>query len=576
MQFEGNFAIVPLRRRTMRAMTKHAPLALQLCLDDGIASRLLNAALCRKSNPARQPARAPGSSPHPKDIAVHGAEVLLAHVEKRMHLQALRTLRDQRGYIRVRVCGVFDYVIDPSQRQVWVEPAPGADRQNARLPGPSNEYLPPRIHNVDLLNPLSRPYWLEHVLRWPGALPWAKLLPATGQTSLWTKDEKNAERLSARICSIAQRKLQSNPCFQALRLGIASELMQCIGPHVMHLAMRARTPTHNNTLLSSHLGRVWKYLAAFQRLELENPRLLPVLTAWLDDTRPPPKPALVDAVPAMRAALLARGLPPRAWRYLAHHGPRCLNLREGQALTWQRLCNALKALNAARWPALPPRGFISLLSDMAGEPDSYWHSKEGVPGWFWQWTCIAAHQSRAHAPAYRTLCNELGTLAWLVRRHRPQPDANQQRRGLAWLRSWAARQEQIDALPTRAAWGAWLQDVCWQPLAPWHAQPLLSPRALLQEAWAMHNCADSYTRACTQGEKLLVSLRHAASGRRVALIELIHHDAPPHWTVGQVAGPCNRNVPAHLHRRAQQIATVVSQHYEQSASNATTFIAIGA
>ena len=92
----------------------------------------------------------------------------------------------------------------------------------------------------------------------------------------------------------------------------------------------------------------------------------------------------------------------------------------------------------------------------------------------------------------------------------------------------------------------------------------------------MHNCADSYTRACTHGEKLLVSLRHAASGRRVALIELIHHDAPPHWTVGQVAGPCNRNVPAHLHRRAQQIATVVSQHYEQSASNATTFMAIDA
>lgn len=546
----------------MRAMTTPLPLALQLCLDDGIASRLLNAALCRKSDPEPQPEPIT-SSPYQKDMAVHGADILLAHVDKQINGRPLRTVRDQRGHTRLRVCGVFDYVIDYGQREVWVEPAPGADRQNAQHPGPSNEYIPPRIHHVDLLNPLSRPAWLEHLLRWPGALPWATLLPAQGQASLWASDEDGAEQLAARICSIAQRRLQRSPAYRALRLGIASELMQCIGPHVMHLAMRARTATHNNTLVSSHLGRIWKHLAAFERLERENPQLLPVLAAWLDEARPRAKPPLADAVPSMRAALLANGLPPRAWRYLAHHGPRRLNLREGQAMTWQRLCNALKALNAAHWPAPPPRGFAALLSDMAGDPDSFDHSENGVPGWFWHWACTAAHQLEGNTPAYRALCNELGSLAWLVRRHQPHPDSNQRRRGLAWLRTWAATQAQIDALPTAPTWGRWLQGVCWQAVAPWHVVPLLSPRALLQEAWAMHNCADSSTSACAQAKKLLISLRHGATGRHVALIELIRQKEAPHWELGQVAGPCNRIAPAAVQRRAQQIAAIVNHHHMQ-------------
>ena len=91
--------------------------------------------------------------------------------------------------------------------------------------------------------------------------------------------------------------------------------------------------------------------------------------------------------------------------------------------------------------------------------------------------------------------------------------------------------------------------------------PLLSPRALLQESIALHNCADTYAAQCQRETHVLLSLRELATDRRVALACLERRGNS--WMLGQVAGSCNRQVPDWVRRIANQAAEVVRRHYGQ-------------
>ena len=546
----------------MQITTTHP---LQFCTNDGIAARLLNAKLRRQKT--REPRRTtPGTRwPQPTGNVLTDSIVLVTreltqHVHTLLRTRPLQTVRDDAGHTRIRVCGALDYVLDHRRCRVWAQAAPLTAQEqrhwNCAVWTPDYDAS---CYSIDLLNPLSRPLWLESIACRPRWFKTPFQRGASTQQDLFADDDD----LEAALRSITRAvfsQLQKDPQFHALRRQLACTLAQYLDAPLVDLAMRSRTSPHSATLNAVHLTNVWRNRRAFEVLERENPRLVTTFAAWLESGRGGLLNDELHPVSAMRNDLLENGFTPCAWRYLARHGPDCLISTVVGNLTWSDIRKGLGVLQIARWPKPPPRGFVRMMFDVAGVPDSFDHSTHGVPGWFWQWTCNAAHSSRHDTAAYKALFDSVGLWAWLVRMQKPEPDSNQRRKDIKWLAAWAITHSRLAVLDSAPSWFPWLCGNQLEALPLVHVVPLRSPHALLTEALALHNCADSYTSACQEGRSLLLSLRDPVNQRRVALMSMQLRDCS--WRLDQLAGPCNRAVPAWVRQAALRVAIAVRQCYE--------------
>lgn len=536
---------------------------IQFGTDDGIGLRLANAAAYRNlqratDTPARKTQPSTLTGEVVDDIVMLGSDALTRHVRLLIRKSPLKTIVESTSRTRIRVCGSLDYVIDRDKCRVWAEPAPlSRSERSAKEHPPWHHPFGSSMDNIDILNPLARPSWLVHVAARPGWFGFAFARHADGQDQLFG-DQDGMTRALSRVTLLGFRQLRHDKAMVALRRQLATTLTLHIGPVLVNLAMHARLHPNSASLNARHLNLVWRHRTAFETMYRENPRLLTALTAWLLHDKAHNKEQLPDALPQMRRDLLASGLQSKAWRYLVQHGMRRLLPTQSSLSPWKALVATLRALSAARWPALPPRGFLRLLHDAAGRPDSYDTAADGVPGWFWQMACHEAHACKGDTRAYLDLFERIPYWAWLVREFGLQPDHNQRRCVTTWLRDVAQTQEQLATSDDRPAWALWLQPVSWGEVAGVRVVPLLSPRALLQESIALHNCADSYAAHCQRETHVLLSLREHVTDRRMALACLERRGNS--WVLGQVAGSCNRPVPAWVQRVATQAAEVVRRH----------------
>ena len=121
--------------------------------------------------------------------------------------------------------------------------------------------------------------------------------------------------------------------------------------------------------------------------------------------------------------------------------------------------------------------------------------------------------------------------------------------------------EELDDVSDSPSWALWIQAALWDSASKLAVVPLLSPNAMLKEAIAMHNCADSYIGRCMKGNELLLSLRDRISGRRVALASLVRRGN--HWSLDEVAGPCNEPVQPSVRQFAKLAVNEVNWQYKQ-------------
>lgn len=485
------------------------------------------------------------------------AWTLFFSIRHLLRMDPITIERQSHSITRVRVCEGFDYVVDAANHTIHGQPA---CPRNA--PREAIKQLP-RWNNVEVLKPLYRPAWISHVLLRPGDLP---LPPArNGRARRMMPKARVIAQLTPRVLRLVHDALRLLPEFARLRALLAKAMVSLLGRsglEVVDLAMRSRTSARNCTLVAYHLTRVWRNLPAYRRMAAENPHLLTALTAWLG-SRPSLRLLVDDAVPLMREDLDERGFAPVAWRYLARHGADRLHLPGD--LSWNKLCNQLRQLRIARWPAPPPRKFLHLMDDVVGAPMTYMEGNGadgGMPGWFWNWVCQAAHDARHDTRAYAALQNDVLQWSLLVRFFQITPDANQQRRRLHWLRSWAEEAQLDPRWQDGSSWGAWLGDLVWPRNEKLQAVPLLDVLAVREEARKLHNCADNYVPACLDGKVLLVSLRQRDSGERHALVglRLSEHGT---WKMWQIAGKRNCEVNEATRNLGRHVAKFVQAQYRQ-------------
>lgn len=409
---------------------------------------------------------------------------------------------------------------------------------------------------IDIFRPLATPFWLQFVAHLPNGICAGSTIDDAFQLPLWP-EYPNALQALDRICSNAYEVLRHDADFKRLQAVLSYRLIERIGAPVFSLVLRARANPHVDTPDTAGVCRVWKYLPLYERMGRENPHLLPLLDVWLQERQPLRMRGWTDAVPVIRGELLDIGLAPRAWRYLCAQGVHRLARGDNQYVNWRRIVGWLLALGHARWPDLPPPGFLGLLNDTAGPPTSYTEGSKAVPGWFWNWACAEANASCADPQAYRCLQDEIVRLAWLVRRYQPRPDSNQRRRGLDWLVAWADKKEAETRLSSTDTWNLWLRSLPWEGIDRVRVVPLLSPRSLREEGIALHNCADRYEDVCRAEDCILLSLRDPASGKRIALMGLDRNRGGGIWQLTSLRGPCNRGVAPWVSKLANRVATMV-------------------
>ncbi len=542
---------------------------IQFFTDDGIGLRLVNALVRKALDSANDSVFLIRVQPEltgdvVEDTISLGSEALLQHVVQLLRSNPIETIFRRGNSVVIRVCGALDYVIDRNVRTVWVEPSPLTRKeQSSKLVPPWHNPIAGREDRIDLLNTLCRDDWLAYLAVRPGWFGYAMARCAKGQDQLFA-DTSDIDAALKRVTESVWKVLKDDRFLVSLRHELAATLTLHIGPGLINLAMRARLYPNSASLLMRHLNLVWRQQEAFQTMWRENPRMLVALTAWLSYDKMNDRTKLTDALPWMMKTVLESGLPPKAWRILTMNGMKRLLPGQMNYQPWESLILNLKALHAARWPALAPRGVLQVLHDSAGPPDTFDASHAGVPGWFWNMVCNEASDLKGNTPAYQKLFDAVPHWAWLVKKYAFSPDKNQRRRGISWLREAATAHEKLEQLgdvSDSPAWALWIQSAQWDATSRLEVIPLLSPNAMLKEAIAMHNCADSYIGRCASGYELLLSFRDRITSRRIALALVVRNGS--HWSLGKVAGPCNKSVPISVWQIAKQAVTEVNRRYKR-------------
>jgi hypothetical protein len=540
---------------------------IQFHTNDGIGLRLINAATHKRLGAAIDRKPLEPRRPNPtgtvlKDILALGSQAFIAHVGQLLHKNPLQVVHGSDCITRIRVCGALDYAIDRTQQQVWTEPAPLTARErNATEQTPWGHPMNGKFSDFDVLNPLCKSMWLNYIAARPGWFGYAFSRHQGTQKQLFIENDEVTHALRM-VIRAAWRHFCRDQAFIALRHQVATALTLHIGPSTINLAMQSRLRNGPAVLHAKHLNLVLRHQRAFAIMAHETPQMLTGLTAWLLNQSQNEPAGLTDAVPMMRDEMLKAGFPPQAWRYLVRHGFKRLQRDKPAAQAWSSVLHVLWALHLARWPALPPRRFLRLLFDVAGQPLHYEKYAEQVaPGWFWQITCDAAHACKSDTAEYTYLFDQIPEWAWMVRHYQLRPDKNQRRKGIAWL------ELMTDAMHSRAAkedvpeWALWLPAQGWADTHTLNAVPLQSPGALVREAIALHNCTDAYTERCRSESHVMISLRAWGTEKSVGLVSVQRRGS--NWVVCEVAGPCNQAASFKLRRLAQEACDWVRCHHSQ-------------
>ena len=281
---------------------------------------------------------------------------------------------------------------------------------------------------------------------------------------------------------------------------------------------------------------------ALSSLGAEAPSLVPVFDALCDA---PDFPQHGQPAERLKSFLRNRGLSERAWRMIAHSDGRLLEPLqrfycgpiETAALEQLRLLDLLQ-LNQQ-----PPAWFIDQLIAAWGDPDNLWHSYvDEIGPAIENWRHVAALISRMRETA-QTL-DEFDLVRWFVKSQgwALVLDKMQRRAGWKWLVRSAQRWEEHRRRLLQADPRPWPVPFDSIAIGEWEFVALSNELELLDEARAMHHCADTYGPQCRCGGYQLVSMRR--EGLRIATVEIRKRSGV--WYLLQAKGIGNSRVCAEV------------------------------
>ncbi|HET9653122.1 MAG TPA: HIRAN domain-containing protein [Usitatibacter sp.] len=274
---------------------------------------------------------------------------------------------------------------------------------------------------------------------------------------------------------------------------------------------------------------------------VEQPEMLPFLRLVQDDKAMQAAP---DPLAALRERLLAQGIEPTAWKKFARWGFDAFE-RMGPAwwkpIPFARFANLLHHLDVqAPSPHFAPYALTAALYDL---PTQARLDFERHPLWFMR-ALLREVERLGDAVARSDLRNQLcGCVDWLLDA-RPEPDANQQRAGWAWIMEQAYAYRGLRELALAAPWSVPVAGMLW---GAYRVVAIDGAAALAAEALAMKNCLATYEVACRSGDVAVYSIRDRSTGARIACFAA-ERVADDDWQLIEVAGKMNAMVDDELER----------------------------
>lgn len=386
--------------------------------------------------------------------------------------------------------------------------------------------------SIEIGRPLTSSYWLRTVVR--------NLNLADGVQGDLMFNAAIADDLAQWLADNAYRALLRNPDFQELRRNTLPRLFK-IPREILSIALASRIRPQGPLLESRTLNNVWRNESAFRQVARENPHLLPLLHAYVEQIPSGTTIRTKDPILTLKTALRDAGLSEAAWRYVVRHGSRLFKI-PWQVTTGQPhfevATRYLAALDFVHLPPPPPPSIIHALLHSYNP-----HRRNDARiGEDFQADIdpVALRAGLLEADRRRRLNSLegfdeefLGVCWWSESLDTPL-DGNQ---GWSWfVRRWQ-EYEKAQAILDETAHLQWRTRLSAFQMGRMNVIPLDSSSALIRESLAMRNCLQSYIDDCADGSFEVYSVRDAQTGKRKGCIGVRFDDEIP--TIVDVKGFAN-------------------------------------
>jgi hypothetical protein len=328
--------------------------------------------------------------------------------------------------------------------------------------------------------------------------------------------------------------------------------------------MAARLPHEFAGLSADQYNLVWARASAFRRVAVENPQLLPLVSALYLEGRP----GIGDDPVQVLAARVRRDVSPRAWRYVAGYGARLFQAPWAQVQERAPMQAALAYLRMLAGAGLPPpptrrlaRAWMTACRINAGcsllGTEALINAPLAV-------LAAAARQfdaARAQpgiAPAAATV---VAVASW-VWQTGPAHGVNQTRAWPLLERKWRAQEDQA-RLIRAAGTASWTSLVGPMRHQRWQVEPLLNARDVVRARFELRNCLDRYVGRLAANAIRIFCVRNTLTGKLEAAIAIEPAKAEHQWKVVAVRGFANADVP-----HFAELASSIARRYSEAASRA--------
>lgn len=429
-------------------------------------------------------------------------KVLCDWLEKRLP-NPVRTRKLKGGGKRVDLFNTVTYTFLPNMQGVLAGKLVGGRYEQTNW-------------DVEIGKPLSSAWWLRLVIERLG-------LCDELQADLFN-DGHDPAVITEWLADTAYRLLLREPLFRKLRnvtLPNAFDLPKDI--HGIALASRIRA--RGAYLTSYQLNLVLKNLRAFKQVARENPQLLPLLYAYINQI---PKGAVVntkDPVMALKSAIRDEGLSEAAWRYLTRHGSRLFHVPwelDTQQSAFSVAMSYLRMLDYANLPPPPPptvaRALLHGYNDHRGHRVRISSQFEKVIDPVGLRLGLIEADKMRRQPGMAEFTEEFMGVCWWASEEWLMADKNQSKAGWPWMvKQWRKTEEErclLASVKPQSFNARFDEFEC----GDWMVVPIRSSAELVRESLAMKNCLQRYMNDCEKGQVEIYSVREIKTGKRKACI----------------------------------------------------------
>jgi hypothetical protein len=364
-------------------------------------------------------------------------------------------------------------------------------------------------------HPLITHRWLAPILRNLG-------LADLSQADIFF-DTAEIDDVGHWLAEAAYRLLRRNPEFRQLRRTLPG--LFGIPRDIYSIALASRPRPVGPLIDSRALNDVWRNGLAFRQVARENPQLLPLLFAFVDQIPMGETVSTPDPVQTLKKHFRDAGLSEAAWRYVVRHGARLFRVPwevSGKQPALEVATRYMEVLQSAGLPPPPPPSVARVLLH-GYNPHRNVHATIGV-NFHDLIDPVALRAGLMEADRRRRMgrvdgfAEEFLGVCWWSEALLELLDDNQIKAGWPWfVRRWK-EEEMIQATLDATEIVRWRNRLGPFSFGNVVVVPITSSEAMVRESLAMRNCLQTFIDRCASGDFEVYSVRGRGTRKHMGCI----------------------------------------------------------